>query len=1050
MLQNDMGNTKIQDKTTGAVMGLREGFIPVGVKEHGGIIYIASFNPQTKESELGSIPSPIFNYSYDFNGRVHTINKSLLNRNLSNIASIQLSNEHFSVGDCLYFDLNITEGNSTITCGEFEYPVITSARQTGLVSLHLYANCDESTAIINLHQHDQTHDVYENRWYHREGAGVQLSENDIKSLFSVGDVIKYPNFKAGTVNILPVIETPTEFTVISSKQSNVSGPYYYDDPDSGIWVILPGVEYKCDSPLWVDKIKVTATIEGRECQVYQCPLKYKDLLSNPTVFTSIVDARYGQPYSFERYFDGSTQRLYASYDKQLQFENNNYTGGLCCVNIGSSLNTKVIFNIEFLSDIFYNKSGENYTQNSDYTNFYGYTVGNLEVQYNPYASTRQVDLDIVLPIKLLPLKIDAELQDEFIDLKWDHLLVTSASTSDSVTLNANLIGPKTLGTTTLENAQLRSGDPNTEKWFDLLAEQIIKVKSDYFPSDEQLQILIFNKYADKWYKNYQDSNPDLKWFSGYKIKNNAQPNLTRYQFCSLAISTNQTIELGLESSTTMSIKNEVLEDLRFFYPRIGQAELTISIPKNILPKCTWPEGAMATTSDNKISLNNIFPYTDSIRNQVGSTYVDNNENYRIHVFEEDKNDNLDEIRHNILQDTPAVSMWNYPESNTGTTQIISIDLDDPSVTSFTSTIRFPKIEGVDYASVIMPKGVNKVSDIQDTHTLKNNFVGLDGYELVELKENYPTFSLSSSGIEFALTDTPKLKNESGYAAVQYIQFGDQETGYVLGNNLITRDISVDLNNPVEIAAVEHNNSSAPKGASTSIVKPGMYHVSAHSFKQDVMWYRPIEGTNTIKLYLKEDDSQPNQWYLIKWSTSTPFANSGYNMCLKKGFVHGQALEIPVTLPSYSNDYNLFKESYQDFYVGNFAVFKVTDQTVLNKAEDYLTGHPGESIITDNSILQLLSLPHCAAVFEYSERFKGVSICGMNVNGDNRISALYHTFYLPDPKYFCFGYYSLETGPDNQHKTIVPLGHTQKENLLMEALQDIIIKQQTDGYGISND
>ena len=33
MLQNDMGNARIQDKKTGNIMGLREGFIPVGIKE---------------------------------------------------------------------------------------------------------------------------------------------------------------------------------------------------------------------------------------------------------------------------------------------------------------------------------------------------------------------------------------------------------------------------------------------------------------------------------------------------------------------------------------------------------------------------------------------------------------------------------------------------------------------------------------------------------------------------------------------------------------------------------------------------------------------------------------------------------------------------------------------------------------------------------------------------------------------------------------------------------------------------------------------------------
>jgi hypothetical protein len=54
-------------------------------------------------------------------------------------------------------------------------------------------------------------------------------------------VIKYPNFKSGTLNILPVIETPTNFQVISSELSEVQGPYYYDDPNNGIWVIIPGI-----------------------------------------------------------------------------------------------------------------------------------------------------------------------------------------------------------------------------------------------------------------------------------------------------------------------------------------------------------------------------------------------------------------------------------------------------------------------------------------------------------------------------------------------------------------------------------------------------------------------------------------------------------------------------------------------------------------------------------------------------------------------------------------------------------------------------------------
>ena len=48
MLQNDMGNTRIQDSKTGNIMGLREGFIPVGMEEHGGIMYIASVNKENQ------------------------------------------------------------------------------------------------------------------------------------------------------------------------------------------------------------------------------------------------------------------------------------------------------------------------------------------------------------------------------------------------------------------------------------------------------------------------------------------------------------------------------------------------------------------------------------------------------------------------------------------------------------------------------------------------------------------------------------------------------------------------------------------------------------------------------------------------------------------------------------------------------------------------------------------------------------------------------------------------------------------------------------------
>ena len=63
MLQNDMGNTRIQDSATGAIMQLSPGFVPVGMKEKGGILYIVSANKEG-QSEIGTIPSPIITWDY--------------------------------------------------------------------------------------------------------------------------------------------------------------------------------------------------------------------------------------------------------------------------------------------------------------------------------------------------------------------------------------------------------------------------------------------------------------------------------------------------------------------------------------------------------------------------------------------------------------------------------------------------------------------------------------------------------------------------------------------------------------------------------------------------------------------------------------------------------------------------------------------------------------------------------------------------------------------------------------------------------------------------
>lgn len=52
ILQNDMGNYQLQNAI------LTPNYIPIGVKEYAGVIYIVSYNPIEKLTEIGSYPSP--------------------------------------------------------------------------------------------------------------------------------------------------------------------------------------------------------------------------------------------------------------------------------------------------------------------------------------------------------------------------------------------------------------------------------------------------------------------------------------------------------------------------------------------------------------------------------------------------------------------------------------------------------------------------------------------------------------------------------------------------------------------------------------------------------------------------------------------------------------------------------------------------------------------------------------------------------------------------------------------------------------------------------
>lgn len=57
VLQNDMGNAIVETAS------LKKGYVPIGIKEYNGIIYVVSYNPLEDRVEFGSFPSPERNFS---------------------------------------------------------------------------------------------------------------------------------------------------------------------------------------------------------------------------------------------------------------------------------------------------------------------------------------------------------------------------------------------------------------------------------------------------------------------------------------------------------------------------------------------------------------------------------------------------------------------------------------------------------------------------------------------------------------------------------------------------------------------------------------------------------------------------------------------------------------------------------------------------------------------------------------------------------------------------------------------------------------------------
>lgn len=165
--QNDMGNYALKGTA------LNSGFIPVGMKSYGDIIYIASYNPTTKQCELGTYPSPKYPSSSELNNDTE---------NQYYIENLELENNYKPLWNLMDSEGNRLNFTTELLNFDEKYPV----------NIEIQPSYDGSVNLILNDEHNEPRlinsgfSIYENR-------KVRLVKRDQKEATNIYKIEKFAN-----------------------------------------------------------------------------------------------------------------------------------------------------------------------------------------------------------------------------------------------------------------------------------------------------------------------------------------------------------------------------------------------------------------------------------------------------------------------------------------------------------------------------------------------------------------------------------------------------------------------------------------------------------------------------------------------------------------------------------------------------------------------------------------------------------------------------------------------------------------------------------------
>lgn len=193
VLQNDMGNSKVyygkDNEGNDIPVKLNDGFIPVGIKEYGGIIYIASYNPKTNKSEIGSFPSPEYEKLSEDNIKDFEISNYFENSCNSQVLIELFNGKKVYPGDTIRFDINGGDFNDITKYGslkkdKYELKILVEDASHNLIDITDQFEIDDNGVLANNFEN-----VYQNKFSGKLYFGLNRStinriESNLKIKFS--------------------------------------------------------------------------------------------------------------------------------------------------------------------------------------------------------------------------------------------------------------------------------------------------------------------------------------------------------------------------------------------------------------------------------------------------------------------------------------------------------------------------------------------------------------------------------------------------------------------------------------------------------------------------------------------------------------------------------------------------------------------------------------------------------------------------------------------------------------------------------------------------